>query len=90
MTYKDLKSRIDKIYALDAERTQGDWQATTYPEEWGESNVVFVPRNERNLNDTYLDSPEDAAFIAQAPEMVAIIRSLEARVEEQIKQMENK
>lgn len=71
---KDLKTRIENIYALDAARTQGEW---------------FIPRMESNAKMVFLGekgciyasdmhTQADADFIGNAPSMVSIIRELEA------------
>jgi methyl-accepting chemotaxis protein len=67
MTDKELKSRIDKIYALDAE--------------WKDCGLTN-PTTAKAYN-ALLDKRQK-----QFDEMVAIIRSLEARVEEQGKLLE--
>jgi len=80
----DLKTRIENIYALDRERTQGEWGW------YGSPKDVYIQIIALNTNygtpiiakvSKGTGSEADAAFIKQAPEMVDIIRSLEAKVE---------
>jgi len=82
MTSK-LENKIKNIYALDEARTQftgGNW-----------SDVGVIIYAHAVYDDNFPETPQeivatansfhDAAFIAAAPEMVDIIRSLEAKVE---------
>ena len=78
-----LENKIKNIYALDEARTQfigGNW-----------SDVGVIIYAHAVYDDNFPETPQeivatansfhDAAFIAAAPEMVDIIRSLEAKVE---------
>jgi len=77
---QDLKTRIENIYALDRERTQGDWR-------FKDEQVLSVCNRYRLANVCQsgmgftFKNEIDGKFLAAAPEMVDIIRSLEAKVE---------
>ena len=82
---QDLKTRIENIYALDRERTQGEWTPHEYlarkgckPED-NEVVMVWTDLPERTIAECVLR--KNSKFLAAAPEMVDIIRSLEAKVE---------
>jgi len=80
-----LEQRIEAIYKLDAIRTQGWWDYNAHPMN-KELPRVQAPYQGGHVGVAYLGkdlySDRDGAFIAAAPEMVDIIRSLEAKVEE--------
>jgi hypothetical protein len=77
----DLPQRIAKVFALDAKRTQGKWEAswvcTTDCDYSLMSGWRTIAEKKNEKGDGYAS---DFLFIASAPEMVAIIR-------EQLEQM---
>lgn len=85
----DLKTRIENIYALDRERTQGEWccvpDTVNSP-----SRIIYAGEThickEHTAMSTSAESYANAKLIAAAPEMVDIIRSLEAKVAQQQKE----
>jgi len=93
-----LKQRIEAIYKLDAIRTQGVWEWFTHK---GSKSILIFARTGGELETKKLiaDVPKDsksrshrrdAELIKLIPEMVDIIRSLEAKVAELEKREANK
>lgn len=78
----NLQQRIDQMMALDAKRTQGEWHQHSYHI----SNGLDGRGEKRIVANAAIDGKQDwqtnAAFIAAAPEMVALIREQQAMIDE--------
>lgn len=91
-TRAQLRERLEK---LDAERTQGDWQAADWGDDYGDDTTVVEtsrdeilqpgqssiwPDGKQKIKVAEAELVSDAAFIASAPLMMQYIRDLEARL----------